>query len=273
MLIGYILLIWLNPIVEYLCWPSLTPSLLPSLLSSLPSTLSPYFESVTNHLIFWVYWIMLAKIPAGKNTHRKTLFILTKITLRTTGDICPAFSNLFKISQPAHWFCCCCSLSNAGSALCCLVRVRWGSWVLGAACSALWKAWRVELALLTRLLQGSFPSVQMLAWNETPPYSDEIPNKCSDNTEHKGFIFFKSLAFTVNSIWIISHLHVNDSRTHYCELCFWKCTKQEKLVCKLHCRGSTELASNWENCFMSLHILYSRPGVLQENRNVFYFLI
>lgn len=33
-----------------------------------------------------------------------------------------------------------------------------------------------------------------------PPHGEEIFNYDSDNTEHKAFIFFKSLAFTVNSI-------------------------------------------------------------------------
>lgn len=34
----------------------------------------------------------------------------------------------------------------------------------------------------------------------TPPHTDEILNKCGANTEHKALIFFKLLAFTVNSI-------------------------------------------------------------------------
>lgn len=78
-----------------------------------------------------------------------------------------------------------------------------------------------------------------------PPHGEKIFNYYSGNTEHKAFIFFKSLAFTVNSIWVLSHLHENDSCIHYYELYFLKYTKQKEVGLQtVHSQGDVKLISS-----------------------------
>lgn len=147
-------------------------------------------------------------------------------------------------------------------------------WVSRAAGARRWPALPQKegrgLSFLTRVLWGSLPSVQTFAWNRPPSHSDEIPNKCSDSGEHKALIFPQLLAFTVNSIWITSHLHAHDSCAHYDELCLLKCTKQRGVGLQaMRSQGNIELGSNGESYFVSLHILYSSSVILQGNENIF----
>lgn len=131
--------------------------------ASFSPSLSPYFENVTNHWLSWVYWIMLAKIPARRNTHRPSPFDINNgNSKKSSRHVSIIFWFMSEISERAPSFCCH-ALQNSGSTLSRVARVIRRSWILESLLipQKVGQSW----ALLTRALQGSFPSVQMWACN------------------------------------------------------------------------------------------------------------
>lgn len=165
--IDSILLIWLNPIAQHLCWffppPSSLPFLPSFLLSSFPD---PSLLILKILLIICYPEHIVSCLPKylQEKTQRNSLYTNDDNTGNNSDHFCWSLFNLQEISsQLAGCFVAVPSQMQG------VLRAAWCEWhreaVDPGGCLLSSSEGRVELALLTHMLQGSFPSVQMLAWN------------------------------------------------------------------------------------------------------------